>query len=302
MDVFLGLLGNVLQEGFTYAIMALGVYVTYSVLNFPDLSVDGTFPLGACVTGALILAGVNPWIACLVSFICGAAAGCVTGLIHVKLHITDLLSGILVMTALTSINLAVTNGSSMLAYYSKPTIFTSGHAKLLQGAAKNWSAVVIALICCIIVKLLLDMYFKTKSGLLLRAAGSNPQYVVSLGKNPGAMKIIGLMIGNGCTALSGSVLSQQSGSANIWSGTGMMVMALASVIIGVSLFGRFKLIHATFAVILGTIIYKACLVIAMQLGLPTNYLKMLMAVLFTIALVVNNIAPSAERRKKADAK
>ncbi len=300
MDVFLGLCGNVLQEGFTYAIMALGVYVTYSVLNFPDLSVDGTFPLGACVTGALILGGVNPWLACLASFLCGAAAGCVTGLLHVRLHITDLLSGILVMTALTSINLMVTGGASMLAYYNKPTVFTSGPAALLPAAMGSWSAILVTFICCILVKAAIDLYLKTKSGLLLRAAGSNPQYVVSLGKNPGSMKILGLMIGNGCTALAGSVLSQQSGSANIWSGTGMVVMALASVIIGTSLFGRLKFVPATLAVILGTIAYKACLVIAMQLGLPTNCLKLLMAVLFTAALVANRFAPG-ERRQKSNA-
>lgn len=300
MDIFLGLLNNVLTEGFIYAIMAVGVYVTYAVMNFPDLSVDGTFPLGACVTGALILKGVNPWAACLISFLCGAAAGCVTGLLHVKLHITDLLSGILVMTALTSINLVVTGGTSMLAYFSKPTIFNYGLGAALSAAAGSWGPALLALICCIVVKLAIDLYLKTESGLLLRAAGDNPQYVVSLGKDPGNMTILGLMIGNGCAALAGSVLSQQSGSSNVWSGTGMVVMALASVIIGTSLFGRAKIIRPTLAAVFGTIIYKACLVAAMQLGLPTNYLKLLMAALLTIALVANNMAPAAGRRKKQD--
>jgi putative tryptophan/tyrosine transport system permease protein len=300
MDIFLGLLNNVFQEGFIYAIMAIGIYVTYQVLNFPDLSVDGTFPLGACVTGALIIGGVNPWLACLVSFLCGAAAGCVTGLLHVRLHITDLLSGIIVMLALTSVNLVVTGGSSMLAYYNKQTIFTSGPAALIPKAARDWRVLIVVFVCCLVVKLVIDLYLKTKSGLLLRAAGDNPQYVVSLGRDPGGMKILGLMVGNGCTALAGSVLSQQSGSANIWSGTGMVVMGLASVIIGTSLFGRLKFIKPTLAVILGTIVYKACLVIAMQLGLPTNYMKLLMAVLFTVALVTNNLAPSTGRRKKQD--
>lgn len=297
MDIFLGLFNNVLTEGFIYAIMALGVYVTYTVLNFPDLSVDGTFPLGACITGALILQGVNPWAACLISFLCGAAAGCVTGLLHVKLHITDLLSGILVMTALTSINLVITGGTSMLAYFSKPTVFNSGLGAGLSAAAGTWGPVLLTLICCAVVKLAVDLYLKTKSGLLLRAAGDNPQYVVSLGKDPGNMTILGLMIGNGCTALAGSVLSQQSGSANVWSGTGMVVMALASVIIGASLFGRVKFIRPTLAAVFGTILYKACLVVAMQLGLPTNYLKLLMAVLLTVALVANQVAPAAGRRK-----
>lgn len=298
MDIFLGLANNVLTEGLIYAIMAIGVYVTYSVLNFPDLSVDGTFPLGACVTGALILRGANPWAACLAAFLCGAAAGCVTGLLHVRLHITDLLSGILVMTALWSVNLAVTGGTAVLAYFRNPTIFNTGLGAALSAAAGDWGPVLLALVCCFAVKLAVDLYLRTKAGLLLRAAGDNAQYVVSLGKNPGNRKILGLMVGNGCTALAGSVLSQQSGSANIYSGTGMVVMALASVIIGTSLFGRRKAFSATLAAVLGTIVYKICLVAAMQLGLPTNYLKLLMAVLFTAALVLNRMAPSAGRRKR----
>ena len=133
------------------------------------------------------------------------------------------------------------------------------------------------------------MYLKTKSGLLLRASGNNSQYVTSLGKNSGTMKIIGLAIGNGCAALSGSILSQKAESANTASGVGMVVVALASVIIGTNIFRNVKFMKATTAVIFGSIIYKACLVIAMQLGLPTNYLKLLMAVIFTIALVFNNM-------------
>ncbi len=291
MDIFLGLAVNILQEGFLYAVMAVGVYLTYQVLNFPDLSVDGTFPLGACVTGALILRGADPWLACLVSFLCGATAGCATGLLHVKLHITDLLSGILVMTGLTSVNLVVTGGTSMVAYYNRPTVFSSGPAALIPGLSRAGRILAAAFVCCLLVKLAADWYLGTKSGLLLRAAGDNPQFVVSLGRDPGASKILGLMIGNGLTALSGSLLSQQAGSANVWSGTGMVVMGLASVIIGTSLFGRFRLLRATTAVVLGAVVYKACLVAAMQLGLPADYLKLLMAVLFTAALVANRAAP-----------
>lgn len=301
MDILFGLAANILQEGFVYAIMAIGVFVTYRVLNFPDLSVDGTFPLGACVTGALILGGADPWAACLVSFLCGAAAGCVTGLLHVRLHITDLLSGILVMTGLTSINLVVTGGSSMLAYYSRPTVFSAGPAALIPASARVWRVLAVAFAFCILIKLAVDWYLRTKSGLLLRAAGDNPQYVVSLGRDPGMQKILGLTLGNGLTALSGSVLSQQAGSANVWSGTGMVVMGLASVIIGTSLFGRVKIMRATTAVVLGTIVYKMCLVVAMQLGLPANYLKLLMAVLLTVALVANRAAPFRGKGEKRDA-
>lgn len=298
MDIFLGLVVNVLEEGFIYGVMALGVYVTYQVLNFPDLSVDGTFPLGACLTGVLIAGGCNPWLACLLAFCGGAAAGAVTGLLHVKLHITDLLSGILVMTAMWSVNLVITGGTAVLPFYNKPTIDTSGPAALLPASLSDWRVLIVSLICCLLTKFLIDRYLKTKSGLLLRAAGDNPQFVTSLGKDPGNMKILGLMIGNGMTALSGSILCQQAESSNIYSGTGMVVMGLASVIIGVNLFGRLKFIRPTLAVVLGAITYKACLVIAMQLGLPTNYLKILMAALFTAALVLTGMTPFAGRRKK----
>ena len=294
MDIVLGLLINILEEGFIYGIMAVGVYITYRVLDFPDLSVDGTFPLGACVTAALITAGVDPWVACLIAFVCGAVAGCVTGFLHVKLGITDLLSGILVMTGLLSINLVVSNGNAVVPFYNMNTIFNSGAAGFLpEGGIR---IVIVGAVVCVAVKFLLDLYLKTKSGMLLRASGDNAQFVTSLGKDPGKMKIIGLAIGNGCAALSGCVLSQQAESANINAGTGMVVMALASVIIGTNLFKKVRFVKATSAAIIGAIIYKACLVIAMLLGLPTNYLKLLMAVIFTVALVGNNLLTG--RRKK----
>lgn len=293
MDIILGLLTNVLEEGFIYGIMAVGVYITYSVLDFPDLSVDGTFPLGMCLTAMLITAGVNPWLACVAAFVVGAAVGCITGFLHVKLGITDLLSGILVMTGLYSINLALTGGSAVLPFYNMPTIFNTGLAAVLPS---GYGLVIMVAVICIVVKLLIDLYLKTQSGMLLRASGDNPQYVVSQGRDPGKMKIIGLAIGNGCTALSGCILAQQTESANVAVGTGMVVMALASVIIGMNLFKRVSFVKPTLAVIFGAIIYKACLAIAMQIGLPTNYLKLLMAVIFTIALVGGKLFP--ERRKK----
>lgn len=288
MDILLGLLVNVLQEGFIYGIMAVGVYITYKVLDFPDLSVDGTFPLGSCIAAVLITAGVDPWLSCLAAFACGAIAGCVTGLLHVKLKITDLLSGILVMTGLLSVNLVILNGKAVMPFYNRDTIFNSGFFGTVAGnIPEDYRVLIIVAVTCILVKLLLDAYLKTKSGLLLRASGDNAQYVISLGENPGTMKIIGLTIGNGCTALAGCILSQQTESANVASGKGMVVMALASVIIGTSLLRKAKFIKATTAVIIGSILYKACLTVAMQLGMPTNYLNLLMAVIFTVVLVSN---------------
>ncbi|MEF9919104.1 MAG: ABC transporter permease [Eubacterium sp.] len=297
MDIIGGLVVNVLEEGFIYGIMAIGVYITYSVLDFPDLSVDGTFPMGMCLTAMLITLGMNPWLVCVIAFMGGAVAGCVTGFLHVKLGITDLLSGILVMTGLYSVNLALTGGSAVLPFYNRHTIFNTGIATVLP---TNFIVVIMAGVLCIIVKLVVDLYMKTQSGMLLRASGDNAQYVISLGRDPGKMKILGLAIGNGCTALAGCVLAQQTESANVASGTGMVVMALASVIIGMNLFKKVTFIKPTLAVVFGAIIYKACLMIAMQLGLPTNYLKLLMAIIFTIALVSNHLVPG--RRKKVNAK
>ncbi|HWQ50822.1 MAG TPA: hypothetical protein VN369_03365 [Terriglobales bacterium] len=300
MDIVIGVIRGVLEEGFIYGIVAVGVYITYRVLGFPDLSVDGTFPLGSCVTAALIASGSDPWLACLAAFACGAAAGGVTGLLHVRLHISDLLSGILTMITMWSVNLVITKGSAVVQFYGKDTIYTVGVAVLLQEGWRKYRVLIVAALVCVAVKLVIDCYLKTKSGLLLRAAGDNPQYVVSLGLDPGTLKILGLAIGNGCTALAGSVLAQQAGSANIQSGTGMVVMALAAVIIGSSLFGRLRFIKATTAAVLGAIVYKACLVAAMQLGLPTNYLKALMAVLFTAALVSSNVISDRRNKRHAE--
>ncbi|NLN98333.1 MAG: ABC transporter permease [Eubacteriaceae bacterium] len=286
----MGVLGNlainVFEEGFIYGIMALGVYITYAVLSFPDLSVDGTFPMGMCFAAMCITAGVNPWLTCLLAFLVGCLAGAVTGFLHVKLKITDLLSGILVMTGLWSINLVLTGGAAVLPYYNMPTIFNSGLGSLLP---LRYRVVVVAFLIVFAVKLAIDGFLKSKAGLLLRATGDNNRFVISLAENPGKMKIIGLMIGNGCTALAGCVLSQQTESANVTSGTGMVVMSLASVIIGTNLFGRLSFLQATTAVVCGAVTYKACLSIVMQIGLPTNYLKLLMAVLFTLALVSSRV-------------
>ncbi|MGI6039914.1 MAG: ABC transporter permease [Clostridiales bacterium] len=296
MGIIIGIIRNILEEGSIYGIMTMGVYISYSVLKFPDLTVDGTFPLGMCVTAALISSGVNPVVACLIAALCGAVAGCVTGLLHVKLHIADLLSGILVMTAMWSVNLVITRGSAVVPFYNMDTIFNSGPVTLLPKGLYTWRVLIVSTVATIIVKIILDYYMKTKSGLLLRATGDNQQFVTSVSKNPGMMKIIGLTIGNACTALSGSILSQVSESANINSGTGIMVMGLASVIIGSSIFKKVNILSATTKVIIGMILYRACLAVAMQLGLPTNYLKMLMAAIFTVALVANN---TLSKEKKA---
>ena len=308
MSVFFSLAEIVLREGLVYSLMAMGVYITYKILDFPDLSVDGTFPLGACVAAALLSFGANnfsgpmaalwPWLVCIIAFLAGAAAGCVTGIIHVKGRITDLLSGILVMTAMWSVNLIITNKSAVLPFFNQPTIFNSGPVKLLPEALYGQRQLLVALLFAVVVKLLLDWFLKTKKGLLLRAAGDNHQFVTSLAKDQGKMKILGLGLGNGCTALAGCLLAQINENADVNSGKGMVVLALAAVIMGTSIFKRVKWMKATTMAVLGALIYKACLQIALQLGLPNHYLKLLMAILLFLVLLSDRI----KRKKKGGAR
>lgn len=298
----LNIIKVVFEEGFKYAILALGVYLSYSILDFPDLSVDGTMPLGAIVSCVLILHGVNPWISLLAAFACGLVAGCITGILHVKLKLEPLLSGILVYTALLTVNLVLiklgTDGQSIASIFGKKTIFNSGVANILPMAVNgiNIRKLIILAIIVVILKVVIDMYLKTKSGMLLRATGSNQQYVVMLAKNPGASKILGLAIGNGLAAISGAVIAQSTETANTTMGVGMVVFGLSSVIIGLSVFKRVGFMKATTMVIIGTIIYKACLQIAVVIGLPSDYNKLLMAVLFVLALVFSGTLK--ERTKK----
>lgn len=288
---------GILEEGLVYAIMALGVYITYRILDFPDLSVDGTFPMGAALTASAIIAGVNPVLALLLAFIAGALAGCVTGLIHVKLKVRDLLSGIIVMTALYSINLRIAGGRANVPLFSQKTIFDNGFlSRFIPKALAPYTTVIILLIIVIICKVLLDLYLKTRSGYLLRAVGDNDALVTSLAKDKGMVKILGLAIANGFAALAGAIYCQQKGFFEISVGTGTIVIGLANVIIGTQLFKRVGFVKATTAVIIGSILYKACVSIAISLGMEANDLKLITAVLFLFILVI-----SSDRRKKVKA-
>ena len=276
---------GVLEEGLVYSILALGVYITYKILDFPDLSVDGTFPLGAAVTAALIIAGVPPILTLLIAFLVGAFSGVITGLIHVKLKVRDLLSGIIVMTALYSINLRIAGAN--LPFYSKSTIFENDWIKA-DGKFSNYATISILLVIVIIVKILLDMYLKTKSGYLLRAVGDNETLVTSLAKDKGMVKILGLAIANALAALAGSVYCQMRGFFEISIGTGTIVIGLANVIIGTNLFRHAKKLKATTAVIIGAIIYKGCVAIAIACGLAASDLKLITSLLFLGILVASN--------------
>ena len=298
------------------AIMALGVYITYKILDFPDLSVDGTFPLGAAVTAAGIANGlpfigtISPVAALFISFTVGALAGCITGLIHVKLKVRDLLSGIIVMTALYSINLRIA-GKANLPIFSKETIFSNSFLSAhVPEAASPFIVTIILFVIVMICKVLLDAYLQTRSGYLLRAVGDNDVLVTSLAKDKGLVKIVGLAIANGFAALAGSVYCQQKGFFEISIGTGTMVIGLANVIIGTQLLKRVGFIRSTTAVIIGSIVYKACVSIALllndlhiaglDLSIPVTAsdLKLITSVLFLIILVVS---PSGGKKVKSHA-
>lgn len=307
---------GILEEGLVYAIMALGVYITYKILDFPDLSVDGTFPLGAAVTAAGIANGlpfigtISPVAALFISFAVGALAGCITGLIHVKLKVRDLLSGIIVMTALYSINLRIT-GKANLPIFSKETIFSNSFLSAhVPEAASPFIVTIILFVIVLVCKVLLDAYLQTRSGYLLRAVGDNDVLVTSLAKDKGLVKIVGLAIANGFAALAGSVYCQQKGFFEISIGTGTMVIGLANVIIGTQLLKRVGFIRSTTTVIIGSIVYKACVSIALLLNdlhiggldisipITASDLKLITSVLFLIILVVS---PSGGKKVKSHA-
>lgn len=284
MSIIIG----VLEEGLIYAIMTLGVYITYKILDFPDLSVDGTFPMGAALTAALILKGLSPVLILLIAFLAGALAGIITGLIHVKLKVRDLLSGIIVMTALYSINLRIA-GKANLPIFSKETIFDNIWLnEIVPEALKSYQVVIILLVIVVICKVLLDWYMQTRSGYLLRAVGDNEVLVTSLAKDKGMVKIVGLAIANGFAALAGCVYCQQKGFFEISIGTGTMVFGLASVIIGTKVFNRFGFLKTTTAVIFGSIVYKACVSIAIAMGMEASDLKLITSILFLLILVFSN--------------
>lgn len=281
MEIILG----ILEQGLIYAIMALGVYITYKILDFPDLTVDSSFPLGAAVTATLILHGLNPYTALLFSFLAGAFAGAVTGFIHVKCQVRDLLSGIITMTAFYSINLHIA-GKANLPIFSEQTIFTNF---FLQNKLGNYCTLVVVFLIMILAKILLDLYLQTKSGYLLRAVGDNVTVVTSLAKESGKVKILGLVISNGLVALSGSVMCQQQRFFEISMGTGTIVIGLATVIIGINLFQRCTFIQTTTAVVLGSILYKTCVAVAISFGMEAMDMKLITAVLFLGILVVGRM-------------
>ncbi len=276
---------SIFEQGLIYGIMALGIYISYKILDFPDLSVDGTFPLGAAVTASLMIKGVNPWLCIPVSAVAGCLAGMLTGFFHVKLKIKDLLSGILTMTALYSINYRIAGAPNQFLM-GNDTVFTV--LDDVPSYLTDYKYIIIIVIAALIMKYILDAYLATKSGFLLRSVGDNESLVVTLAQNPGKVKVIGLAVSNAFVAVSGSLACQRSMQFDITSGTGTLVMGLAAVIIGTTLFKKIKFMRLTSGVLIGMIIYKACITLSISSGMASSDTNLIITILFVLTLLIND--------------
>jgi putative ABC transport system permease protein len=277
------------EQGLVFGIMALGVYITLKILNFADLTVDGSFPLGAAVAASLIISGHSPFMATITAILAGALAGLITGILNTGAKISELLSGILTMTSLYSINLRIM-GRPNIPLLNEPTIFTSLQEFVkvqFPGFPLEYIYLVTFLLFAGAIELMLVLFLKTQLGLSLRATGDNPQMIRSQGVNTNVTKIIGLCISNALISLSGAIVAQYQGFADVGMGIGTIIAGLASVIIGDALLGERSILTSTLGVILGSILYRfsISLVLSFRLAQASD-LKLLTAVVVVIALTI----------------
>lgn len=281
---------DILIQGLLYGILSMGVLISYKILDIPDLSVDGTYPLGAAVSAILILNGFNPWLALLLSTLAGCAAGLVTGIFHVKFGISALLSGILVMTGLYSVNLVVAGGKPNISLFKFETLFSTQWLETLhapQFIIDNFQLIVmIALV--LVIKCIIDRLLNTKMGYLLKVTGDNESLVTSLGHNVGLVKILGLSLANGIVGLSGGVAVSVNKYFDISLGTGMVVLGLSSVILGTTVLGKTKF-KPTTMVIVGAIIYRLIVALAIKMGVDAQYMKLITVAIFIGAIMLNKV-------------
>ena len=297
----LDLVLSTVSQGLLWAIMALGVFLTFRVLDIADLSVEGTFPLGAAVAATLIDAGHSVWFAMLIALIAGCIGGTVTALLTTKLKIPALLSGILTMIGLYSVNLMIM-GKANVPLLRAETVFTL--TEDLFGVSSVVATLIVGLIATTVVGVIMYWFFGTVLGTAIRATGCNPQMARAQGINTNVMVILGLLISNGLVALSGALVAQSNGFADVGMGTGTIVIGLASVIIGEVLFGTRSFKNWLISVVLGSVVYRAVIAIVLELGMPPNDLKLFTAVLVTIALslpLIKNKFAIMKRSEEADA-
>ena len=297
----LDLVLSTVSQGLLWAIMALGVFLTFRVLDIADLSVEGTFPLGAAVAATLIDAGHSVWFAMLIALIAGCIGGTVTALLTTKLKIPALLSGILTMIGLYSVNLMIM-GKANVPLLRAETVFTL--TEDLFGVSSVVATLIVGLIATTVVGVIMYWFFGTVLGTAIRATGCNPQMARAQGINTNVMVILGLLIYNGLVALSGALVAQSNGFADVGMGTGTIVIGLASVIIGEVLFGTRSFKNWLISVVLGSVVYRAVIAIVLELGMPPNDLKLFTAVLVAIALslpLIKNKFAIMKRSEEADA-
>ncbi|NCD19178.1 MAG: ABC transporter permease [Actinobacteria bacterium] len=270
------------ELGLIYAVMAIGVYLTFRILDFPDLTVDGSFTTGAAVAAVGIINGVHPLLATTLAFFSGMIAGLVTGLLHTKGNINGLLAGILTQIGLYSINLRIM-GKANLPLLRETTLFTPLRDAGLTG---TWVSVGILLATAVVILLVVIWFLHTDVGLAMRATGDNPDMIRSFGVNTDNQKLLGLALSNGLVALSGALVAQFQGFADIGMGIGLIVAGLASVIIGQAILGRSGIAIAASAVVLGSVLYRVVIQLALQAGLNPNDMKLISAILVILALVL----------------
>lgn len=297
MHILLAIEGAI-SQGVLWGLMTLGVYITFKILDFADMTVDGSFALGGAVSAIMIVKGVNPWLALVPAMLAGMAAGAVTGILHTKVKIPGILAGILTMIALYSINIRVM-GQANTSLLGEETVLTKLGG--LLNVSSNNRALIIGVVISIIVVAALYWFFGTELGSAIRATGNNEYMVRALGTNTDTMKIIGLMLSNALVALSGAFVAQSQGYADVGMGQGTIVIGLASIIIGEVIFGnRFNFAYKLGAVIGGSVIYRIIIAVVLQLGMKSTDLKLLTAIIVAIALAIpvikQNLAQKAKRR------
>lgn len=279
----LELMLSTIAQGLLWALLAIGVFITFRVLDIADLTVEGSFPLGAAVSAVLLTKDIDPILAIVAAILAGMAAGLVTGLLNTKLKIPALLAGILSMIALYSVNLRIM-GKANIPLLGVDTIYDA------VGQYVNWDltiiTLVVGLISIIIIYLFLFYFFGTELGVSIRATGANPQMIRAQGVNTDNMVLLGLMLSNGFVAMSGALISQDNGFADVGMGIGTIVIGLASVIIGEVLFGKSSFVRTLFSVVLGSVVYRCVIALVLYLGMQPQDLKLFTAVIVAIALAM----------------
>ncbi len=321
---------SVVTQSLILAIMAIGVYITFKILDFPDMTADGSYTMGAAISAAALVRGLNPIVGVLLAVVGGALAGMVTGLLHIKVKISNLLSGILTMGMLYSINLRIM-GKSNIPLFTFPNLFKgdippvvialifvliakilldlflkTGLGYTLKGVGDNEQMIkslginignikILGLMISKIAKILLDLFLKTGLGYTLKGVGDNEQMIKSLGINIGNIKILGLMISNALISLSGALMAQFQGFADVTMGIGTLVLGIASIIIGLTLFKKIRAVKATTAILIGAFIYQFTIYFALNLGMLSTDLKLISSLVIVAFLAVGNL----QLKKKA---